>query len=87
MNRGRRVLPLRPFKGFTGPFTTMSVDSAQREPDPDAELLARVAREDASAVRQLVARIGQRLLRVSVEPRAANGVVGACTHPLLTETT
>lgn len=66
MNGGRRVLPRRPFKGFTGPLTTMSADSARRERDPDAELLARVAREDASAVRQLVARKLPRLLSLAV---------------------
>jgi RNA polymerase sigma-70 factor (ECF subfamily) len=44
----------------------MTVDSAQRERDPDAELLARVAREDASAVRQLVARKLPRLLSLAV---------------------
>ena len=46
----------------------MSVDSARGEDehDPDAELLARVAREDASAVRQLVARKLPRLLSLAV---------------------
>ena len=44
----------------------MSADSARGERDPDAELLARVAREDASAVRQLVARKLPRLLALAV---------------------
>jgi RNA polymerase sigma-70 factor (ECF subfamily) len=41
-------------------------DSATRERDPDAELLARVARDDASAVRQLVTRKLPRLLSLAV---------------------
>jgi len=40
-------------------------ESATRERDPDAELLARVARDDASAVRQLVARKLPRLLSLA----------------------
>jgi RNA polymerase sigma-70 factor (ECF subfamily) len=44
----------------------MSDDSARREHDPDADLLARVARDDASAVRQLVARKLPRLLSLAV---------------------